>query len=82
MGERKPSKLFFKGQPYHVINLSDLLPDEALSALPYSIRILLENVARRSPQALDGFLDFVSGKTQEGEVSYYPNRLMVHDTTC
>lgn len=50
--------------------------------VPYSLRVLLENVALRSPEALPGFLSMLRGETDYGEVAFFPHRLMFHDTTC
>ncbi|MGQ4877526.1 aconitate hydratase AcnA [Billgrantia sp. LNSP4103-1] len=77
-----PRQLTVKGQNYRYIALVDLVDEDRLERLPYSLRLLLENVARRSPNALPDFLDFLIGQATQGEVGYYPNRLMFHDTTC
>ena len=76
------SSITVEGRDYRYLALTDLVTATQLQRMPYSLRILLENVARRSPQGLPGFLDFLSGRTPGGEVSYDPNRLMFHDTTC
>lgn len=77
-----PRSMTMQGREYRYLALTDLVAEAQLERMPYSLRILLENVARRSPQGLPGFLDFLAGRTSGGEVSYYPNRLMFHDTTC
>jgi len=78
----QPRRMTVEGQEYCYIALSDLVDKQQLKQMPYSLRILLENVARCSPNAVPGFVNFLAGQTSEGEVSYYPNRLMFHDTTC
>ncbi|ALM51970.1 aconitate hydratase AcnA [Halomonas huangheensis] len=77
-----PRKLHIADQDYHYIDLCDLVSQEQLQRMPYSLRILLENVARCSPHNLPDLLAFLDGSSSGGEVNYYPNRLMFHDTTC
>lgn len=76
------SSLVINDRLYHFIDLTNIVPLERLQTLPYSIRILLENVARCSPHRLPEFLDYLSGSSSPGEVEFYPDRLMFHDTTC
>ncbi|MDU6390221.1 MAG: aconitase family protein, partial [Pantoea sp.] len=74
--------LVIDGRQYHFLDLTRLLPLDRLQRLPFSLRILLENVALRSPQALPHFLRMLQGEEAAGEVAFYPDRLMFHDTTC
>ncbi|QYY80520.1 aconitate hydratase AcnA [Pseudomonas germanica] len=67
---------------YAYVDLHKILSRDELSSLPYSIRILLENVARCSPAALDGLIACIRDGAPACEVPFYPNRLMFHDTTC
>ena len=67
---------------YAYVDLIKILPLAALEQMPFSIRVLLENVARCSPEALPSFLAKVQGTGPACEVPFYPNRLMLHDTTC
>lgn len=75
-------RLAVHGQDYAYVALHRILPAERLRALPYSVRLLIENVARCEPDALPAVL----ARAQDGgpacEVPFYPNRLMFHDTTC
>ncbi|MGE7993226.1 aconitate hydratase AcnA [Pseudomonas sp. NPDC089554] len=64
------------------IDLKKLLTPNQLPRMPYSLRILLENVARCSPEALDAVLARAVGQGPDCEVPFVPNRLMFHDTTC
>ncbi|TFW39720.1 aconitate hydratase AcnA [Pseudomonas putida] len=64
------------------VDLKKLLSLSQLQRLPYSIRILLENVARCSPEALAPVLARAIGQGPDCEVPFQPNRLMFHDTTC
>lgn len=75
--------------PLHAANASwvriglDLAyPGIALTRIPRSLKILLESVARCAPEVA------LSLKLQNGmplpgvEVPFYPNRVLMHDTTC
>ena len=76
------SDLYVGGQRYQFIDLAKLIPLNMLQSVPYSLRILLENVALRSPDSLPGFLRMMAGEAAYEEVEFYPDRLMFHDTTC
>lgn len=76
------SALVINDRQYHFIDLTQFLPLERLQKIPFSLRILLENVALRSPDMLPRFLEMLSGDAPNGEVEFYPDRLMFHDTTC
>jgi aconitate hydratase len=67
---------------YAYVDLLKTMPAADLQRLPYSIRILIENVARCSPQALAEVIDCAAGRSSGCEVPFFPNRLMFHDTTC
>lgn len=67
---------------YAYVDLHKILTPDELFNLPYSIRILLENVARCSPASLDNFIECIREGAPACEVPFYPNRLMFHDTTC
>jgi len=64
------------------VDLTRMLPSAQIARLPYSIRILLENVARCSPESLPSVLARAIGQGPDCEVPFQPNRLMFHDTTC
>ncbi len=76
------SPLVINDRLYNVIDLTHIVPLAQLQTLPYSIRILLENVARCSSHTLPEFLNYLSANSAPGEVAFYPDRLMFHDTTC
>ncbi len=67
---------------YAWINLERHLALPELTRIPYSMRILVENIARCSPDALPPLLAYLRGEGPPCEVPYQPNRLMLHDTTC
>ncbi|NEB22096.1 aconitate hydratase AcnA [Streptomyces coelicoflavus] len=70
------------GHSYRYQPLAGLLPAGRLAEVPYSVRVLLENVARRSPAALDDVLARARSGRGDCELPVYPNRIMLHDTTC
>ncbi|MGY5957395.1 aconitate hydratase AcnA [Kosakonia sp. BK9b] len=72
----------FHRSDFQIVALDSLLPLPAVQKLPWCLRLLLENVARRSPETLPTFLHYLSGALPPGEVLFYPDRLMFHDTTC
>ncbi len=76
------SPLVVNDDAFTIVDLSKLLSQDQLAKLPYSIRILLENVARCSPHALASVLARAIGQGPDCEVPFQPNRLMFHDTTC
>lgn len=76
------SPLVVNDDAFTIVDLSKLLSHDQLAKLPYSIRILLENVARCSPHALASVLARAIGQGPDCEVPFQPNRLMFHDTTC
>jgi aconitate hydratase len=59
---------------------------EALPRLPYIHRILLENVLRTgggdASRSKDAILAWLRTGTSEEEISFLPNRVLMHDTTC
>ena len=67
---------------YRWLDLRKVLPPTTLARLPYSLRILIENIARRAPEALPPLLEHLQGRAAACEVPFYPNRMMLHDTTC
>ncbi|AOF94156.1 aconitate hydratase AcnA [Sinorhizobium sp. RAC02] len=54
--------------------------------LPFVLRILLENVARRDPGHLFAFTEalriWLRDGTSEAAVDFHPSRVLMHDTTC
>lgn len=76
------SPLTINDDSFTIVDLSKMLDHSQLAKLPYSIRILLENVARCSPEALSSVLARAIGQGPDCEVPFQPNRLMFHDTTC
>ena len=52
--------------------------------LPLVLRILLENVLRNRPanEAIGLFSEWLSTGGSDSEIEFFPNRLLMHDTTC
>lgn len=67
---------------YAYADLKRLFDADALARLPYSLRLLVENVARCFPEALPPVLARARGEGPPCEAPFLPNRLMFHDTTC
>ncbi|MFD5753599.1 aconitate hydratase AcnA [Streptomyces sp. NPDC127033] len=82
MSTDRTAVLTVDGHSYRYRPLARLLPQARLDELPYAVRVLLENVARRSPAALDDVLARASSGRGDCEVPVHPNRIMLHDTTC
>jgi len=59
---------------------------DEVQRLPFVLRILLENVARRDPPRLPAFTnalrDWLRAGTSEAEIDFHPSRILMHDTTC
>ncbi|MCX2731458.1 aconitate hydratase AcnA [Saccharopolyspora sp. NFXS83] len=67
---------------YRYVPLRGLASERELAAMPYAIRVLLENVARRAPGSLEAVLRRARERGSTCEVPVHPNRIMLHDTTC
>jgi aconitate hydratase len=74
--------LVIDNERFAYVDLHKMLSPSEVARLPYSIRILLENVARCSPGALPSVLARAVEEGPDCEVPFQPNRLMFHDTTC
>lgn len=67
---------------YRYVPLLGLATERELAILPYAIRVLLENVARKAPGSLEAVLRRVLARRGDCEMPLHPNRIMLHDTTC
>lgn len=76
------SYLSIGDEQFTYVDLKKILHPDELAQLPYSIRILIENIARCSPASLPNVLASARGQAEACEVPFFPNRLMFHDTTC
>lgn len=70
------------GSEFRYVALDRLLTPDELDRAPYTVRVLVENVARRAPEALPAVLARVRSGRGDCEVPFHPNRMMLHDTTC
>lgn len=79
--EKSFSTLIVENTRYNFVSIRELNGDFA--CLPYALKILAENVARRAPAGLPAFVDWLekSGRT-ELEIEFSPGRVLMHDTTC
>jgi aconitate hydratase len=75
-------ELLLDGTTYRYLPLSSILTAAELVSTPFAVRILVENVARRSPESLPAVLARLRGQSDECELPFHPNRVMFHDTTC
>ncbi|MFE0251269.1 aconitate hydratase AcnA [Streptomyces sp. NPDC059010] len=82
MNADRTAVLTLEGRSYRWQPLERILPTAELDALPYAIRVLLENVARRAPEALADVVARARAMSGSCEVPVHPNRIMLHDTTC
>jgi aconitate hydratase len=62
------------------VSVAQALP--GLHGIPRSLRILFENVARRSPEALGAVRAWARDPAGFHEIPFYPARILMHDTTC
>jgi aconitate hydratase len=62
------------------VSVAEALP--GLTGIPRSLRILFENVARRSPGALPAIRAWARDPEGFHEIPFYPARVLMHDTTC
>ena len=57
-----------------------------LHRLPWVLRVLLENVARRDPDRLAALTEALRTWLRDGtsgaEIDFHPSRILMHDTTC
>jgi aconitate hydratase len=70
------------GRRYRYVSLRDAYPQLPLERLPRSLKILLENVARRAPASAASVRANSNGLLDRREVPFHPNRVLMHDTTC
>jgi aconitate hydratase len=85
MSEELHERLTAAGAEYAFVSLRRALPQvpaARLAALPRSLRILFENVARRSPADLAALATPKGEWRRDLEIPFFPNRVLMHDTTC
>src|SRR4051812_32010710 len=73
------SSLNVGGRSYSIFRIGDL---ENAASLPYTLRILLENVARAgSEDGIDAVTGWVSQAEPSREISFSPSRVLMQDLT-
>ncbi len=73
------------GGSYSIYNIQKVAKDLGfdLKKLPYSLRVLLENVVRSGniSESAEHFSDWAKNKTSKGEMNYFPARVLMQDFT-
>ncbi|MGH8221430.1 MAG: aconitase family protein, partial [Woeseiaceae bacterium] len=67
---------------YEYVSLARALPGVDLQALPRSLKLLFENVARNNPLDLAALRAWDGSIGSRPEIPFAPNRVLMHDTTC
>jgi aconitate hydratase len=67
---------------YRYVPMKDFVPAEVWAELPFTVRILLENMARTAPDRLPSALARATSGGGACELPVAVNRIMLHDTTC
>ncbi|MGG7518756.1 aconitate hydratase AcnA [Allorhizobium undicola] len=69
----------------NAVNLAGIFGED-LARLPWVHRILLENIARKTPHlesaAAQNLRDWLKNGTSNAEIAFHPSRVLMHDTTC
>ncbi len=77
--------LEINGKSYRIFDISQANIPQGLAKLPYSIRILLENVIRKSSigkASSEDVQKVLAYRTKPGQdISYYPSRVLMQDFT-
>ena len=69
-------------QTYRYLPMADRVAHDVWAGLPYTVRILLENIARTAPDRFDAVLLRAVSRRGDCELPVAVNRIMLHDTTC
>ena len=65
-----------------IARLDEVASSEEIARLPYSLRVLLENVLRaREEKEVQAVLDWQPGEEPHGEISFRPARVLLQDFT-
>ena len=81
------TKFTYENKEYDIIDLeASLAKETTIASLPYSLRVLLENVLRTMPDGSDkdaviNALLAKNGKVSGAELRFYPSRVLMHDFT-
>jgi aconitate hydratase len=76
------SKLAVGDRSYQIFRLSELQADDDVARLPYTLRILLENVVRNGEDAdVAAILGWDPSAEPANEISFSPSRVLLQDLT-
>jgi aconitate hydratase len=67
---------------YRYLPMDEHVVEDVWSRLPFTVRILLENIARTAPDHFETALERASTRQGVCELPLSVNRIMLHDTTC
>src|SRR5207253_3550685 len=77
-----PSKLSVGGESYDIFRLDALQATHDVARLPYTLRILLENVLRHGDEAgVEAVAGWVAREEPSREISFRPARVLLQDFT-
>jgi aconitate hydratase A / 2-methylisocitrate dehydratase len=77
-----PSALTVGDQTYEIFRLDELQPSYDVSRLPYTLRVLLENVLRNGTEAdVDAVATWDARGEPSKEISFAPSRVLLQDLT-
>ncbi|MEA3537095.1 aconitate hydratase AcnA [Rhizobium sp. CC-YZS058] len=75
----------FNGAAYRIVDLPEEIGDD-LKRMPHIHRILMENILRvgdaDAGRSKDAMIAWLASGTSDVEISFLPNRILMHDTTC
>jgi len=78
----EPAQLRVGGRTYSIYRLDALQPRWDVARLPYTLRILLENVLRSGSDAeVEAVAGWVAADEPAGEISFMPARVLLQDFT-
>src|SRR3954454_5122846 len=66
---------------YEIHRLDELQSSHDVARLPYTLRILLENVLRTSPDDVDAVAGWDANAEPAQEISFSPSRVLLQDFT-
>src|SRR5438477_12040808 len=77
-----PSKLSVGGESYDIFRLDALQASHDVARLPYTLRILLENVLRHGDDdAVDAVAGWIAADEPSREIAFRPARVLLQDFT-
>src|SRR5436309_5837230 len=77
-----PSKLTVGGRSYEIYRLDELQASYDVARLPYTLRVLLENVLRNGGEAdVDAVARWDAKAEPSNEISFAPSRVLLQDLT-